>query len=331
MLLVLLAQLLSAAPSVPSGEIFTHTVRKGESISLICIDYYGYYTGELGRAIQGDNPSIKNIDVVFAGQEITLHRPLEPEPEKESLEPDTLQEGSKENPFTRKISVIQGVVTCIEGTVHYRRKTGEKKQLLKINMTVAPGFVIETGGDGRAEIIINREAVVRLRENTCTVLEAFRESAAGESKKTRVGCSIGGLWTKVKKFKDRISRFELELPTAIAGVHGTVYESTVASDSSSEVKVFSGEVAVSGSKTRDVEEEGANRRLSEISGPHEVAPPHEVTMEHWTQIVRSMQKIAIDKNGTPSSPQTFSQNSQSGWEEWNRMRDRRIAALFGEQ
>jgi hypothetical protein len=339
MLLAVLVLLMSSAPPLPSGATFTHTVRKGESISLICIDYYGYYSDQLGRAVQGENPSIKSIDVIYPGQEILLHRPVELKKSVTSgktvvaaHEPDVTgeaQEDRQDTLFTRKISVTQGVVTYMEGVVNFRRKTGSKKQPLKINMVVTPGNIIETGSDGRVEIIINREAVVRLRENTRTVLEAFRKPAA-ESKKTRIGCSIGGLWTKVKKFKDKISRFELELPTAIAGVHGTVYESTVASDSSSEVKVFSGEVAVSGSKAQEGEKNAASGSLSEVPGPHEVAPPHEVTMEDWTRIVRSMQKITVDNKGRPSAPESFTRDTKSSWEEWNRIRDRRIAALFEE-
>ena len=93
------------------------------------------------------------------------------------------------------------------------------------------------------EIIINRETVVRLKEKTELVLDAYRNVASGRGK-TKAGFSFGTVWTKMKKFQDKVSRFELELPTAIAGVHGTVYQTAVNADSSAEVKVFSGEVAV---------------------------------------------------------------------------------------
>ncbi len=326
----------AATPLPPSGGQLTHTVVAGESISLICIDYYGYYSDALGKAVAAGNSGIKNIDIIYAGQVLELPKPVESAKAAPAPAPDTMPamappgvQNEKESLFVKKMSISQGVVTCVEGTVFYRRSTAAKQQPLKINTIVSPGNVIETGADGRVEIIINREAVVRLRENTRTVLEAFRTTTAGPDK-TRINCSIGGLWTKVRKFKDRFSRFELELPTAVAGVHGTVYETAIAPDSSAEVKVFSGEVAVSSAmKAGGAAPSGA--APTEVPGPQEVAPPQEVTMEHWTQIVRSMQKIAIDKKGTASSPVTFSKNTSSDWERWNETRDVRIAALFGER
>ncbi|MBN1307491.1 MAG: FecR domain-containing protein [Chitinispirillaceae bacterium] len=334
---------LGTAATPPSDDQFTHKVAAGESISLICIDYYGYYSEALGKAVVAENPSIKNIDLIYPNQVLTLRKPVEgaktadksiPVDSTSAVTPSSRQSGpdaSGEALFVKKMSITQGVVTCVEGTVRLRRSASAKPQPLKINSIVVPGNSIETGADGRAEIIINREAVVRLREGTTTVLESFRPAAAG-SGKTRIGCSVGALWTKVKKFKDRLSRFELELPTAIAGVHGTVYETTVATDSSSEVKVFSGEVAVSGGGgTKATGAASAPGAPSEVAGPHEIAPPQEVTMEHWTRIVRAMQKMTIDKEGAPSRPVTFTKTTTGDWERWNNERDRRIAALFGER
>ncbi|MBN1576321.1 MAG: FecR domain-containing protein [Chitinispirillaceae bacterium] len=328
---------LGAATLPPSGDQFTHTVAAGESVSLICIDYYGYYSETLGKAVVAGNPLIKNIDIIYPGQVLTLRKPVEPAKgtaqaaASDSISAAAPPEASGEALFVKKMSITQGVVTCVEGTVRFRRSAAAKPKPLKINSIVTPGNIIETGADGRVEIIINREAVVRLRERTTTVLEAFRPTADAAGK-TRIGCSVGALWTKVKKFKDRVSRFELQLPTAIAGVHGTVYETVVAADSSAEVKVFSGEVAVSGGGTKKATgAPSTSGAPSEVAGPHEVAPPQEVTMEHWTQIVRAMQKIAINKKGAPSQPVTFTKTTMGGWERWNDERDRRIAALFGER
>ena len=324
-----------------AGRIF-HTVRAGESVSLICIDYYGYYSPLLGKTIIADNPSVKNIDIIHPGQKLSLRKPvdasagtvkksgMQTEATLTPLDAHTDSMAVHQPHQVRKMSISQGVVTCVEGTANWRRTATAPLQPLKINTVVAPGSVIETGADGRVEIIINREAVVRLRENSKTVLEAFRTSAGGTSK-TRLGCSGGSWWTKVKKFKDRISRFELELPTAVAGVHGTVYETTVAGDGSSEVKVFSGEVAVSSAAaaaTPAVPSPAAGAPV-EVGGPHEVAPPQEVSMEQWTEIVRSMQRITIDNTGRPSRPESFTR-ADNGWERWNAQRDLRIAEMFRE-
>ncbi len=335
LLLPVMALLLSGTTERKQGsDRFTHTVAAGESVSLICIDYYGYYSATLGTTVLADNPSIKNIDLIHVGQKLSLRKPVEASTAKTAVVTD----GGEKSPDTvaqpaettiRKMSISQGVVTCVEGEVQWCRSVSAPLQQLKINTVVAPGNVIETSANGRVEIIINREAVVRLRENTRTVLEAYRDLSSGKGT-TKLKCSAGGWWTRVKKFKDRISRFEMELPTAVAGVHGTIYETSVTEDGSSEVKVFDGEVAVHSatSGTPDATAQAVGVPV-EVAGPQEVPPPHEVPMEQWTEIVRSMQRISIDKKGIPSKPVSFTK-ANSDWERWNEQRDRRIARIFGE-
>jgi hypothetical protein len=168
--------------------------------------------------------------------------------------------------------------------------------------------------------------VVRVRENTALCINAFRamERQKGE---TSMNFSLGAVWTKMKKFSDGVTRFRLQMPTAIAGVHGTVYQAAVGRDTSCEVSVYDGEVSVKGQKPNDLQSVG----LHEISGPHEVEGPHEVSREEWERIVRSMERIHIDKKGRPSEATAFKQNPGDSWERWNLERDKRIAAMFGER
>lgn len=184
--------------------------------------------------------------------------------------------------------------------------------------------MITTGSNEKVELIINRESVIRLKENTCMTVEKFRDK--GDEEKTRLECGSGTIWTKVKKFKDKICRFELSLPTAIAGVHGTVYQVSVNPDDDSEVKVYSGEVAVSGKNEEHSQPDG----LREVSGPSEVAGPTEVSMESWVHIIRSMSKISISKDGEAGETVSFSKDPENKWEKWNEQRDTRIARLFSE-
>jgi hypothetical protein len=164
-----------------------------------------------------------------------------------------------------------------------------------------------------------------MKEDTRLTIETFRRNAKKKGK-TRMSFSVGSVWSKVKRFKDKVSRFELELPTAIAGVHGTVYQARIAGDASAEVKVYNGSVAVRNNPSAPSRTAGVH----EVSGPDEVPGPHEVSVEEWIRIVRDMQKVTIDKNGEPSSPQSFSRNPQDDWERWNAERDKRIAEMFAE-
>jgi hypothetical protein len=303
------------AASAPTEEFINHTVKKGETFSLLCIDYYGYYAPEYCSRFLRDNPSVKDINIIYMGQVLRFRNP--------DFNPAAEQSAA----FTveKKVSAIQGVVTFVEGDATITPKADNKKRALVSNTVAYPGDVIQTLANGKAEIILNRETVVRLRENTRLTIDGIRDNGADKGK-TRIGFSIGSLWTKMKKFKDNVARFELELPTAIAGVHGTVYETTVNSDTSAEVKVFDGEVAVS----NNPKVSGAPSGLTEVKGPDEVAGPHEVSMEAWVQIVRAMQRITIDKKGTPRPMETFAKNPHDTWEQWNEERDHRIEEMFRE-
>jgi phage tail protein X len=307
-----------AAPKIdPALETFKHTVKKGETVSLICIDYYGYYGADLAKAILKDNPSLKDLNVVYPGQAVTLHNP-----DYKSEKP------APANPvFERRVQAMQGVVTYVEGDALLIPKGGKARQKLVPNTIVYPGDVVQTMASGRVEMIVNRETVVRLKENTRMSIDAFRDTGNIVGS-TKMGFSLGSVWTKMKQFRDKMSRFELELPTAIAGVHGTVYEATVDKDSSSEVKVYTGEVAVKNNPA--AKKAAASGGTSEVSGPGEVEGPREVSLDEWVTIVRDMQKIRIDKKGKPRAPEAFKKDDEDSWEKWNLERDKRIGELFEE-
>ncbi|MBD3346260.1 MAG: hypothetical protein GF401_14490 [Chitinivibrionales bacterium] len=305
----------AAVSSNPGQEFITHTVAKGETVSLLCIDYYGHYSSEMGNAFKEINPSVQNINLIHVGQKLKFANPdYKPQAKKS---PSPL--------FEKKVSITQAVVTYVEGDA--RLISGSHKEKLTSNTIVNPGAIIETASNGRVEMIINKESVVRIKENTRTTLGTIRDKKKNKGT-TEMNFTIGSVWTKVKKFKDKISRFQLELPTAIAGVHGTVYQATVDNDSSAEVKVYDGEVSVKNNpKTAAL---SPTEGFHEVSGPEEVSAPHEVSLSEWSQIIRSMQKIDIDKEGHPGKPESFSRASDDDWEQWNEKRDKRIAKMFME-
>ena len=113
------------------------------------------------------------------------------------------------------------------------------------------------------------------------------------------------------------------MPTAIAGVHGTVYQSTVNSDKSAEVKVYDGEVAVSG--VQPPTKAPAPGKPQEVKGPHEIAGPKEVSMEEWTYILKALQQINIRPDGSATKPFRFSiEEDLNDWVRWNQQLDEAI-------
>jgi len=301
--------LLWISPVFSQKDNSVYSVKSGESLSLICIEYYGFYHSELGSVIQKSNPTIKNINKLYVGQPLRL-------PPPESLTQSTLS--------LKKVAASEGIVTFVEGKVTHWKK-GKKSGLpLNVNTTIGPGDVIETGDEGRAELILNQESVVRLKEKTRLRIEKLKDPAESKSK-TELFFSLGTVWSKIKSLSDQIQRFELSMPNAIAGVHGTVYQTTVNTDSSADVKVFDGEVQV---RNQSPASPAGSKSKEEISGPTEIAGPSEVSMEEWTEIVRSMQRIHINRQGQPGQPENFEGNQDDHWEQWNRERDNRLQSIL---
>ena len=298
-------------------DYIVHSIKGGESVSLICIDYYGHYNNAMGDAIKKNNSSIKDINLIVAGGKLRLRKP-----QIASKKSDT-----SPTIFKKKINITQGVVTCVEGKAALTKKGSTKKSKLAANTIVFPGDILHTGSNGRVEIIINRESVVRMKENTRLSLNEFGDKEKKKGK-TAVDLKSGTIWTKVKKFVGKICRFECSLPTAIAGVYGTVYQTSVTDDSTSEVKVYNGEVSVKGSPTEKPSTAG---EIVEVSGPTEIPGPQEVTLDEWVRIVKSMQKVTIGKDGIPSDVTAFKRKPSSSWEQWNEKRDKRIATMFTEK
>jgi hypothetical protein len=120
------------------------------------------------------------------------------------------------------------------------------------------------------------------------------------------------------------TKFELESPTAVAAVRGTVFRMTVADDKTTKVAVYSGEVKVEPMpEFYQNQKQKQGGKAGEIEGPGQVAPPAQVTFEQWTQIVKAQMEITINPDGTYGIV-NFNPviDSQDEWVKWNQERDR---------
>jgi len=182
-----------------------------------------------------------------------------------------------------------------------------------VNAILQSGDRVQTAKAARAELVLDNRSVLRLSENSeLTLLELTPEA------KTRKGASIfgiplGGVWAKVSGLFASKSDFQLRLPTAIAGVQGTVYRASVGPDSAAVLRVYQGTVQVRGGTSV-----GKPRSLQ----PRQVPGPRQVGLEEWIRIVRAMQEIRIPRQGVPSEPQQFvDEGVDAQWVDWNKRRD----------
>jgi hypothetical protein len=185
-------------------------------------------------------------------------------------------------------------VTLIEGVAYINRKTGDKWKPLRLNMSLRVDDQVKTDEETLVEITYSHGVVVRLDEQTlCSMKKATDVHIA-----TTV--SRGNVWVNMKKLVSTGRTFEVSTPTAVAAIRGTVFQLESHDDSTADVAVYDGQVAVglSDSGRKRVEEEKKSESFGpqEVPGPHEIPGPFEVTLDQWRDIVAG-QRITVRKDG----------------------------------
>lgn len=152
-----------------------------------------------------------------------------------------------------------------------------------IDQALYAGDSVRTGKDSRAELSFSDGSTIRLGENSKFLIR--------QNGTTRSFTLLSGkFWAKVAKLSER-ARFEVESPTAVAGVRGTVFKVEVDQDSTSRVAVEEGEVEVHNPSLRGrmvrlaaLQEAFVRRRL-DPSAPRRFDPAKEPRWERLTRKV----------------------------------------------
>jgi hypothetical protein len=226
----------------------------------------------------------------------------------------TVQLTAKATPVA-KISFVVGDV---------KTQKAEKNDWKKVtfDQPLAAGEKVKSTEDARAEIAFSDGSIIRVDANTQLAIDELKK----DSKKglTATGKVWSGkVWANVNKVSKK-SKFELESPTAVAAVRGTIYRMSVMPDSSTKVAVYQGEVKVVVNPdffANQKKKQGG--REGEIEGPQQIAGPQEVKLEQWIQIVKAQMEITINADGTYGIV-NFNPiiDSQDEWVKWNQERDK---------
>jgi hypothetical protein len=187
-------------------------------------------------------------------------------------------------------------ITLLEGSVGVMRKGSDQWRDAKPSMPLNAGDALYTREESFAEIRYAIGTVLRMDEKTKITLEASSEKTL----KTR--SAVGDVWVNMKKLLSKGKEFEVSTPTAVAAIRGTVFRIKSNRDSSAEVDVYDGKVAVGPSdelrqKMHPVKPAGSPEKPVEVSGPEEIPGPFEVPLTQWRDIVAG-QKIEVRPDGT---------------------------------
>jgi len=219
-----------------------------------------------------------------------------------------------------KVSVDRGEarIGYLDGTIRLLPKGTQAWRALNPKDTLRGGDEVTVGRKSRLELILPDQSRLRFADDTHFTIF---QTGDGSTQDVKVHLAVGRTWANVSKSLGIKRKFEISSDNAVAGVRGTVYRMNVNQDASALVRVYDGEIAVSGA-TKPLEAPKAVGPPTKIAGPKKIAGPTKVTMEEWTVIIRSMQQISIGPDGAASKPREFSeQEDRDEWVDWNKARD----------
>ena len=209
------------------------------------------------------------------------------------------------------------------GNVLLLPKGATRYQKAYLNMPVRNGDKIETKKTARCEITFKDKSVVRIDEQTIYTIE--KADIGVEKKEVSSFLFFGKLWANVKKLIAGKDSWKLKSPSAVVAVRGTVYRMNAGVDSSSQVLVYEGNVAVSPA-TQPTGQQGnvtPPGKPTQVQGPQQVQGPKEVTMGQWIEIVKAQQQIVIKPDGSyAKSDFNMEDDAKLDWVKWNMERDK---------
>ena len=241
---------------------------------------------------------------------------------------------SKENVDPTKTGPGKGRIESVKGTAKIKRAGMPHFTTARKNMLVHPGDEIQTGHLSKAVLTIETAAVNGLGPNTHVTVDRIEAAPDMKSVKVKIGLPRGKLWSEVGKLKTKDSTFEIETPSAVTGVRGTVFRVDVTeATSESMISVIEGEVAVNSKDvdapevvlTKDkaivVERGKAPRKLNAI----ELLRHIKEVIEEWVMEseyfstatalagIGQIEQIEIDPGIPEQSRQKVYDEIQAGW------------------
>lgn len=216
----------------------------------------------------------------------------------------------------------RGLVTYVEGRVKKKNINSQDWENAPENTEIFSGDKVRTYKRSRAELELVRLDIVRMAPETIIDIVKLYEERKKEVRELEIRIERGELWAKVAKVSAS-TRFKLSTPVAAAAITGTTLRMRVEPDSTTELRVYKGEVRI----TNAPEREDLKPKLIKprrIKGPRQVPGPRQVTLEEWVYIVKEMQRIKIDRRGRVIWTGAFSledPEEKTEWVLWNLKRD----------
>jgi len=223
----------------------------------------------------------------------------------------------------------RGRVSQVDGRVKKRSTLSENWEDALVNTDVGGGDEVRTYRQSRAELELTELDLVRMAPQTRIVVKKLYEEKKARKRELSIDVEEGDIWANVGGNTGNLD-FQIKTPRAAAAITGTVFRLGIDADSTTQFKVYKGEVRVTNAPHRtDLQPKLINPQ--EVPGPYEIPGPQEVSLNEWLYIVKNMQQISIDNNGKVTKTGTFKEDDadeQIDWVKWNIAQDRRWDRLI---
>lgn len=135
-------------------------------------------------------------------------------------------------------------VQVLAGTVEVQKKNASEWLPLTQNTFVTAGDKVRTWRDGRAELRWMDGTRMRLDPNTEVRVQKCSLNRLERTRASVFQLDLGKLWVRVAQALTGYSRFEIQTPSAVAAVRGTVFSVAATRQGQTAVEVYDGTVEV---------------------------------------------------------------------------------------
>ena len=309
---VLLLFVAASFVQAQSASVITVKVRPGDTISYLAFKYLHAYNQDLLDQIKKLNPQIRDLNRIKVDQ--TVHLPKLAEEPAETTAPAPLVESKR-----MTAAASRAVATLVEGEVQIMAGGDITWKGLSPNAILKGGDQVRVLDNGRLELVLDNRSVLRLASNS--TLELKKVERKPEKETYRFALSLGKMWTRVTQLLGFGSKYQVDTPTAITAVQGTVYDLQVDSDQQTRVRVHSGSVQVYNPFAGDL---APGEKVPKLQEPTRVPGPTRISREAWENLLlQQYQQVTLGREGRSSvSAFDLDKIRKEAWVRWNEARDK---------
>ena len=183
--------------------------------------------------------------------------------------------------FLPQVKAAQGDITLkhLAGQVQYKSSSwlffSSKWKTLDNSTVLSNGDLIKTGSEGQAQLTFANQARTLIKSNSKLKITA-NDRGLGL---TKVKLSLGEILVKFVNTVKSDQQFEVETPSATAGVRGTIFRVVVNEEEETQVAVSEGKVEVSSDGGKVVVEKGEGAVVREKKDRPEVVPAEKIEVK----------------------------------------------------